>query len=86
MLTEWLLLLVGIVLTLGTAVFVAAEFAFVTLDRFTVEKAVEDGDRRAAGVLPALRTLSTQLSGAQVGITLTTLLVGYLTEPSLASC
>ncbi|MEZ0166274.1 hemolysin family protein [Kineococcus sp. LSe6-4] len=83
--TEWLLLLVGIVLTLGTAVFVAAEFAFVTLDRFTVEKAVEDGDRRAAGVLPALRTLSTQLSGAQVGITLTTLLLGYLTEPSLAS-
>nr|WP_246315923.1 hemolysin family protein [Kineococcus aurantiacus] len=82
--TEWLLLLVGVVLTLGTAVFVAAEFAFVTLDRFTVEKAVEDGDRRAAGVLPALRTLSTQLSGAQVGITLTTLLVGYLTEPSLA--
>ena len=44
MLTEWLLLLVGILLTLGTAVFVAAEFAFVTLDRFTVEKAVEDGD------------------------------------------
>jgi CBS domain containing-hemolysin-like protein len=84
-LTEWLLLLVGVLLTLGTAVFVAAEFAFVTLDRFTVEKAVEDGDRRAAGVLPALRTLSTQLSGAQVGITLTTLLVGYLTEPSLAS-
>lgn len=85
MLTEWLLLLVGILLTLGTAVFVAAEFAFVTLDRFTVQKAVDDGDRRAAGVLPALSTLSTQLSGAQVGITLTTLLVGYLVEPSLAS-
>jgi CBS domain containing-hemolysin-like protein len=84
-LTEWLLLLVGVLLTLGTAVFVAAEFAFVTLDKFTVEKAVEDGDKRAAGVLPALSTLSTQLSGAQVGITLTTLLVGYLTEPSLAS-
>jgi len=84
-LTEWLLLLVGVLLTLGTAVFVAAEFAFVTLDRFSVEKAVEGGDRRAAGVLPALRTLSTQLSGAQVGITLTTLLVGYLVEPSLAT-
>nr|WP_205707958.1 hemolysin family protein [Kineococcus vitellinus] len=82
---EWLLLLLGILLTLGTAVFVAAEFAFVTLDRSIVEKAVEDGDRRAAGVLPALRTLSTQLSGAQVGITLTTLLVGYLVEPSLAT-
>ncbi|NIZ92727.1 hemolysin family protein [Kineococcus rubinsiae] len=82
---EWLLLLVGVLLTLGTAVFVAAEFALVTLDRFSVEKAAEGGDRRAAGVLPALRTLSTQLSGAQVGITLTTLLVGYLTQPSLAS-
>ena len=85
MIVEWLLLLVGVLLTLGTAVFVAAEFAFVTLDRFTVEKAAEAGDRRAAGVLPALRTLSTQLSGAQVGITLTTLLLGYLMEPSLAS-
>jgi len=81
---EWLLLLVGVLLTLGTAVFVAAEFALVTLDRFSVEKAAEAGDRRAVGVLPALRTLSTQLSGAQVGITLTTLLVGYLTQPSLA--
>ena len=84
MIVEWLLLLVGVLLTLGTAVFVAAEFALVTLDRFAVEKAAEGGDRRAAGVLPALRTLSTQLSGAQVGITLTTLLVGYLTQPSLA--
>jgi CBS domain containing-hemolysin-like protein len=82
---EWLLLLVGVLLTLGTAVFVAAEFALVTLDRFSVEKAAEAGDRRAAGVLPALRTLSTQLSGAQVGITLTTLLLGYLTQPSLAT-
>ncbi|WP_255819402.1 hemolysin family protein [Kineococcus sp. TRM81007] len=82
---EWLLLLVGVLLTLGTAVFVAAEFAFVTLDRFAVEKAAEGGDRRAAGVLPALSTLSTQLSGAQVGITLTTLLLGYLMEPSLSA-
>ncbi|WP_432483894.1 hemolysin family protein [Kineococcus esterisolvens] len=85
MIVEWLLLLVGVLLTLGTAVFVAAEFAFVTLDRFAVEKAAESGDRRAAGVLPALRTLSTQLSGAQVGITLTTLLLGYLMEPSLSA-
>ena len=83
--TEWLLLLVGVLLTLGTAVFVAAEFSLVTLDRPAVERAVERGEARAAGVLPALRTLSTQLSGAQVGITLTTLLVGYLVEPSLGT-
>ncbi|MGI4894375.1 MAG: hemolysin family protein [Janthinobacterium lividum] len=85
MLTEWLLLIVGVLLTLATAVFVAAEFALVTLDRLSVETAAEAGDKRAVSVLPALRTLSTQLSGAQVGITLTTLLVGYLVEPSLAT-
>jgi CBS domain containing-hemolysin-like protein len=83
--TQWLLLGVGVLLTLGTSVFVAAEFSLVALDRPTVERAVEAGDRRAVGVLAAVRTLSTQLSGAQVGITLTTLVVGYLTEPSLAS-
>ena len=84
MLTEWLLLLVGVVLTLGTAVFVAAEFSFVALDRSPVEKAAA-GDARTGRVLAALRQLSTQLSVAQVGITLTTLRVGYLIEPSLSA-
>lgn len=51
--------------------FVAAEFAFVTVDRSSVERAAEDGDSRARGVLEALRSLSTQLSAAQVGITVT---------------
>ncbi len=83
--TEWLLVLAGVVLTLGTALFVAAEFAFVALDRATVERSVESGDARSVGVLDALRRLSTQLSASQVGITLTTLLVGYLVEPSVAS-
>jgi CBS domain containing-hemolysin-like protein len=83
-LTEWLLVGIGVLLTLGTGVFVAAEFSLVTLDRPTVERAREAGDRSAAGILEGLRTLSTQLSGAQVGITLTTLLVGYLVEPSVS--
>jgi CBS domain containing-hemolysin-like protein len=82
--SEWLLLGAGVLLTLGTAVFVAAEFSLVALDRSTVERAIENGDKRAAGVLAAIRTLSTQLSGAQVGITITTLIVGYLAQPSLA--
>lgn len=72
-------------LTFGTALFVAAEFSLVALDRLAVERSAKAGDRRAAGVLVAVRTLSTQLSGAQVGITLTTLIVGYLVEPSLAA-
>lgn len=83
--TQWLLLGVGVLLTLGTAIFVAAEFSLVALDRATVERAAADGDKRAPGVLRAVRTLSTQLSGAQVGITITTLIVGYLVEPSLAT-
>ena len=44
---------------------------------------VDQGDERARGVLVSLRRLSTQLSAAQVGITLTTLVVGYLAEPSI---
>jgi CBS domain containing-hemolysin-like protein len=83
--TEWLLVLAGVLLTLGTSVFVAAEFAYITLDRTTVERAIADGDQRSTNVLAALRKLSTQLSASQVGITLTTLLVGFLVEPSVAS-
>jgi CBS domain containing-hemolysin-like protein len=83
--SEWLLLAVGPLLTLCMAVFVAAEFSFVALDRSAVERAVEEGQRGAPGVLAAVRSLSTQLSGAQVGITLTTLMVGYLVQPSLAA-
>jgi CBS domain containing-hemolysin-like protein len=83
--TEWLLVLAGVVLTLGTSLFVSAEFAYITLDRPAVERAIADGDQRSRPVLDALRTLSTQLSASQVGITLTTLLVGFLVEPSVAS-
>ena len=82
--TEWLLLGAGVLLTLGTALFVAAEFSLVALDRSTVERAAAAGERGAASVLGAVRSLSTQLSGAQVGITATTLIVGYLVQPALA--
>ncbi|PRY62930.1 CBS domain containing-hemolysin-like protein [Knoellia remsis] len=83
--TEWLLVLAGIVLTLGTALFVAAEFSLVALDRPTVEKAVERGEGRAGSVLTSLRSLSTQLSACQVGITVTTLVLGYLANPSIGA-
>ncbi|MCI9889725.1 HlyC/CorC family transporter [Micrococcales bacterium 31B] len=81
--TEALLLLAGVFLTLCTAVFVAAEFSLVALDRHTIESAIEQGDRRAVGVLKAHKTLSTQLSGAQVGITVSTLLFGFAVQPPL---
>ena len=81
--TEWLLVLAGVGLTAGTALFVATEFSLVALDRPTVQKAIDAGDRRAEVVLGSLRRLSTQLSAAQVGITLTTLVLGYIATPSL---
>ena len=81
--TEWLLVLAGVGLTIGTAVFVATEFSLVALDRPTVQRAVDEGDTGAVAVLASLRRLSTQLSAAQVGITLTTLVLGFITTPSL---
>jgi len=84
-LTEWILLALSILLMVVCGLFVAAEFAFVTVDRATVDRAEQQGERGAAGVAAALRTLSTQLSGAQLGITLTNLAIGYLAEPAMAS-
>ena len=81
---EALLILVSLLLVAACGAFVAAEFAFITVDRASVERAAEDGDRKARGVLAALRSLSTQLSGAQVGITVTNLLIGFLAEPAIA--
>ncbi|TQS46023.1 hemolysin family protein [Cryptosporangium phraense] len=75
---EWLLVFAALLLVAACGIFVAAEFAFVTVDRGAVDRA------GATGVQSALRTLSTQLSGAQVGITVTNLAIGFLAEPSIA--
>jgi len=77
-------LLAIVLLTAGTAVFVAAEFSLTALERSTVEANARSGDRRDQMVRRAHRTLSFQLSGAQVGISITTLATGYLAEPVLA--
>jgi len=82
-LTDWLLVGLGVLLTAGTAIFVAAEFSLVTLDPGLVERQTDPEDSRGRSVLRALRRLSTQLSGAQVGITVTTVLLGYTTQPAV---
>ncbi len=81
---EWLLLGIAVLLALLCGLFVAAEFSFVTVDRNDVARAAAAGDAGAAGVQTALRTLSTQLSSAQVGITLTNLVIGFLAEPAIS--
>jgi CBS domain containing-hemolysin-like protein len=84
LLTAVLPLAAFVLLTVGNAFFVAAEFGLVTVDRAEIEVRAEAGDRRARRVRHALRELSFQLSGTQLGITLMTLLTGYLAEPALS--
>lgn len=82
--TEVLLLLVAVLLCLLCGAFVAAEFSLTTVERSELERAVERGERGAPGALKAVRSLTFQLSGAQLGITVTNLVVGMLAEPSIA--
>jgi CBS domain containing-hemolysin-like protein len=80
---EWFLLFCGLLLILGTGFFVAVEFSLVALDQATVQRAVDSGDKAAVPLMRCLKSLSTQLSSCQLGITLTTLLTGYVMEPSV---
>jgi len=65
--------------------FVAVEFAFVAARRSRFLEQAEEGDRRAKRAIDVHKRLSFMLSGAQLGITVTTLLVGFIAEPAIAS-
>src|SRR3954468_22852274 len=82
--TSLLLLVLALALVAACGVFVAAEFSFVTVDRAQVDQDAAAGDAGAQGLQKALRSLSTQLSGPQVGITVTNLAIGFLAEPAVA--
>ena len=84
MTTAWLLLAAAITLIIANGLFVAAEFSLVTVERGSVERAAASGDRRAQSLAGALHNLSFELSGAQLGITATSLVVGMLAEPALS--
>lgn len=77
-------LLAVFVLIGANGFFVAAEFALVAVDRAKVETDVEAGMRRARLAKGLLAHLSFHLSGAQLGITVTSLLIGLLAEPAIA--
>ncbi|MGC0399338.1 CBS domain containing-hemolysin-like protein [Streptomyces sp. SAI-126] len=78
-------LLAVFLLTAGTGYFVAQEFAYVSADRLALSREAEAGDRRAARALKVLERLSFMLSGAQLGITVTGLVVGFIAEPSVSA-
>ncbi len=66
------------------ALFVAAEFSLVAADRPALEQAAAAGDRRAERAAGLVRNLSFHLSGAQMGITVTSLMLGFLAEPAVS--
>ncbi|WP_141937724.1 hemolysin family protein [Microbacterium sp. SLBN-154] len=82
---DYVMLGVGLLLTVGTGLFVASEFALVNLDRADLEARREAGESRLSLTISALRITSTHLSSAQLGITLTTLLTGYTMEPAISN-
>jgi CBS domain containing-hemolysin-like protein len=82
-----LTLLVGVVvvllITVVTGYFVAQEFAFMAVDRSALKASADAGNKRAAKALTVTSRTSFMLSGAQLGITVTGLLVGYVAEPMI---
>lgn len=84
-----LLLLAGVAVILliiaANGYFVAQEFAYMSVDRNRLASRARDGDAAAERALKVTRRTSFMLSGAQLGITVTGLLVGYVAEPMVGS-
>src|SRR5262245_16437900 len=72
------------VLVLANALFVAAEFSLVAARRTRIEAMIRRGDRRAAAALKVMGNITRYISGTQLGITLTSLGLGWVGEPALA--
>src|SRR5439155_1748321 len=77
-------LLAVLALVVANAFFVAAEFALVAARRTRIEALVRRGDRKARTVQAALHDLYRQLSAAQLGITVASILLGYVAEDTVA--
>lgn len=78
-----ILLIALIALILANALFVAVEFSYLTVNRNDLQRRIDGGDKTAALVDKALTKTSTNLSGAQLGITVSSLVAGFLTGPSV---
>ena len=72
-------------LVFANGFFVAAEFALVAVRRSRIDQLAEEGDRGAKVVQKALKHLDRFISGTQLGITLSSLALGWIGEPALAS-
>jgi CBS domain containing-hemolysin-like protein len=77
-------LLVAIVLLIANGFFVGAEFALIAVRRTRIEQLAAEGHTRAATALASMRELSFMLAGAQLGITMASLGLGFVAEPAVA--
>ena len=75
----------AVALIAANGYFVAAEFSFVAARRSRFIEQAEEGDRRARRAVAVHKRLSFMLSGAQLGITVTTLVLGFIAEPAIAA-
>src|SRR5829696_4744882 len=81
--TGWALI-ISVLLLIGNAFFVAAEFALTAAKRYRLEDDAAAGSRAARAAIKGIDQLSLMLAGAQLGITLCTLGLGALAEPAIA--
>jgi CBS domain containing-hemolysin-like protein len=77
-------ILVAVLLLVANGFFVAVEFALVATRRSRLEQLAAEGDSRAKAAIASVGDLSFMLSAAQLGITLASLALGYVAEPSVA--
>ncbi len=85
--SSWLIagkLLAVIILVLANGFFVAAEFALVALRRSRVEQLVAEGYPRATTLQRAVNNLDSYLAATQLGVTMSSLALGWIGEPALA--
>jgi len=82
--SNWLALLLAVLLLAGNAFFVGASFAVITARRSGIEPLAERGSRRAQTTLRAMEDVSTMLAGSQLGITICSLGLGAVGEPAVA--
>jgi CBS domain containing-hemolysin-like protein len=84
-LTLLLGVLVVLAITAATGYFVAQEFSYMAVDRSRLKARAAAGDQMAKRALAVTQRTSFMLSGAQLGITVTALLVGYVAEPLIGA-
>jgi CBS domain containing-hemolysin-like protein len=81
---RWPALVASVVLLLANGFFVGSEFALIAARRTKIEELASGGNTRAAMALSSIRELSFMLAGAQLGITMASLGLGFVAEPAVA--